>query len=863
MWSGRWDKAAERAFLRGADGVVALLARAQDGGEAGREVTTRLLACCFALVTHEDVGTELEEAAKLLAGRGSGEVTDAPGGRAWLARVLGERAERHNERHDLDPRYDAGYVDAATHPAWTLLALPGFAWRLRLLQASTRTTTVALAAGLGTGAHHVARWAAGSARPSPAQRVQLAGVFGIHPAWLAEERDDIPEAELYRYPACPCGSNAPFTSTALAAEPGSYGGPAPDENGPLSWCDGCGQPYLRDGAGHLLPLPIADPPIAVDRPCLAVRADNGGLGMPWPHSLWSPGSTHTRGDLRVPPLLTVPPRAAVLPRRPVPDAAARPPRRARRPGARPGIWPERGSAPTTQQKVRALTLWVGGAGRPLTGTGQIRLADARRLIDTLDTGDAWVEVIGSTPVPTRSSASLNGLQRLLVWAYATGLLRTDDGRLEQAPGAARLLDDDGALREAMFTALPSVAAALLARLWRPSPLAEPEILATALDALWDTLRSAEGAVPLPDIADAIWDAVSAEWAFEQQDKAEELLRRDVPRLLTTCQATAAARFNDGKLDSVVLTAYGRARTAADYTPSPAPVPETSPSGAGAPAAGDDDLHGLDWVVWRLEVVDPEELAGDDLDERTKQAMTELAGSLGCQYDHCVEGELGGVRYYVWWVRVPQAEHQRRGPDGLPRVVTVLHEHLRTVLPAALADWSIAPDEDQTSRLMADNVFKEVYADLIEPLEVALLGLRRDGAEQHNPWVYTWAWDDQATAATYTLWLCKNPDAQSGWLVVSAGYLAADQLWQTPIGQGMRRFGLRSDTPVLTIPRPERAMWVVQAQTARVGPIEQLYEADLADLAAEPGARHQWMGPDGHALADRVASDLLRLWPRLA
>jgi hypothetical protein len=861
MWSGRWDKAAERAFLRGADGIVALQARAQDSGEAGREVATRLLACCFTLVTHEDVDTELEEAAKLLAKRGSGGITDDPSGRAWLTRVLGDRATGHNEQHQLDPRYDAGYVDAASHPAWTLLALPGLAWRLRLLQAATKTTAVALGRGLGTGAHHVARWAAGSSLPSPARREQLAAVLGVHAAWLAEERDDTPEVELYRYPACPCGSDAPFTSAALAADPGSYYGPALDENGPVMWCDGCGQPYLRDSAGRLLPLPIADPPIAVDRPCLAVRADNGGLGLPWPHSLWSPGSTHTRGDLRVPPLLTAPPQTAALPRRPAPAPAAKQPRKARRAAAQPGVWPEPGSARTTQAKVRALALWVGGAGRPLTSTGQIRLADARRLIDILGTGDAWVEVIGDASFPTRSSASLSGLQRLLVWAKAAGLLCTEDGRLEQTADAARLTADPQALREAMFDALPNAAAALHGWAWVPSPLTEPEILDTVLGVVWETLRGADGAVPVSELADEIWEVVSDQWQFERQDKAEQLLRRDVPILLEACQAAGAVRLNGKKKDTVVLTAYGRARTAEDATPSPSPAPASaaSPAKTGAAKVGADGLDELDWVVWRLEVKDPQQLAEDGLDERTQQAMTELAGSLGCQYDHCVDHDsMDGTpegTYYAWWVRVPRAEHQRRGPDGLPRAVTALHEHLRTVLPAALTDWSIAPDGDLTTRVLADTVFKETYADLIEPLELALLGLRRDGAENLDPWVTVWAQDGQMTGATYALWLCDNPDVQPGWLVVYAGYLAGDRLWQTPLGQNVRRFGVRPDTPVLTFPRPEHPMWVVQAETARIVP-----DARPVD---HTGARHQWTGHDGQALADRVASDLLRLWPHLA
>ncbi|MFF4717590.1 hypothetical protein ACFY2V_40295 [Streptomyces eurythermus] len=69
---------------------------------------------------------------------------------------------------------------------------------------------------------------------------------------------------------------------------------------------------------------------------------------------------------------------------------------------------------------------------------------------------------------------------------------------------------------------------------------------------------------------------------------------------------------------------------------------------------------FDWVVWKLEVQDPQQLAGEnpELDEQTKEAMTQLAASLGCVYELCVDydSDENGTPYYAWWVRLPAAEH---------------------------------------------------------------------------------------------------------------------------------------------------------------------------------------------------------------
>jgi hypothetical protein len=273
----------------------------------------------------------------------------------------------------------------------------------------------------------------------------------------------------------------------------------------------------------------------------------------------------------------------------------------------------------------------------------------------------------------------------------------------------------------------------------------------------------------------------------------------------------------------------------------------------------DDYSEDPWVVWCLEVRDPQQLTPDGLADRTQHSMTELAGSLGCVFDHCDDYDsMDGTpasTYYAWFVRVPQAEHQRRGPDSLPVAIRALYDHLRSQLPPALTDWRLEPDRNLTRRAVADVYFKDVYADVIQPLEVALLGLRRDGAEKLDPHVYLWAQDGEAAGATYALWLCKSPDDPSWWLYLQVGYLAGEEIWNGPLGRGFRRFGVSPQSPILTFPRPETAMWVARVETARIPP-----GALVTDLVF---ACHQWIAADGEELADRVARDLTSLFPRLA
>ncbi|MEU6662075.1 hypothetical protein [Streptomyces sp. NPDC046821] len=179
------------------------------------------------------------------------------------------------------------------------------------------------------------------------------------------------------------------------------------------------------------------------------------------------------------------------------------------------------------------------------------------------------------------------------------------------------------------------------------------------------------------------------------------------------------------------------------------------------------------MVWRLEVQDPSQLAGEDpdLDERTKQMMTELAGSLGCVYEHCVDTDTDtyadGTPYYVWWVRLPAAEHAWHDTVGIPQVLGPLCQYLTTQLPDGLK-WEITPDGECTVDHAGSTALWTAYDDLIASFERALIPLRRDGADALDPRAKVWKWEANLLVGTFDLWLCNDPDRPHTWLVVTVG-----------------------------------------------------------------------------------------------
>jgi hypothetical protein len=121
----------------------------------------------------------------------------------------------------------------------------------------------------------------------------------------------------------------------------------------------------------------------------------------------------------------------------------------------------------TVEQVRALVGWV-GTGRKLTQTGRVTLADARALVEVLDTGDRMDPVIGDRTFKTKSSEELYHLTLLVEWAKAARLLRTAGGRLLPVKKNAKLLEHPDELRGALFSALPHIGPVVTVSGWLES-----------------------------------------------------------------------------------------------------------------------------------------------------------------------------------------------------------------------------------------------------------------------------------------------------------------------------------------------------------------------------------------------------------
>lgn len=69
------------------------------------------------------------------------------------------------------------------------------------------------------------------------------------------------------------------------------------------------------------------------------------------------------------------------------------------------------------------------AGRKLTQKGNFTLADARALVELLDTGDVMDPMFGTRTFRTTSAAELGGLHHIFRWARKAGVVRVAHGRV--------------------------------------------------------------------------------------------------------------------------------------------------------------------------------------------------------------------------------------------------------------------------------------------------------------------------------------------------------------------------------------------------------------------------------------------------
>ena len=218
------------------------------------------------------------------------------------------------------------------------------------------------------------------------------------------------------------------------------------------------------------------------------------------------------------------------------------------------------TAGRTVEQVRALVGWL-GAGRRLTQTGRVTLADARALLEVLDTGDRMDPMIGDRTFKTKSSEELYHLTLLVEWAKAARLLRAAGGRLLPVKKNAKLLDQPDELRGALFAALPRIRPAVTASGRLESLFAHE--YDRGLRALLHRLYAATAPVPLSDLYEAVWQAVSPLYVLDDlsSDRLGYLRAadaHDVQRVLKALASLGAVHLTE---DTAELTADGRSETA--------------------------------------------------------------------------------------------------------------------------------------------------------------------------------------------------------------------------------------------------------------------------------------------------------------
>jgi len=169
------------------------------------------------------------------------------------------------------------------------------------------------------------------------------------------------------------------------------------------------------------------------------------------------------------------------------------------------------SAPALRQ-VATLARWI-GPGRKVTQTGQLTMADARHLVDLLETGDEIDPVIGTRMFRTRSSAELPRLAIVVAWAKAVGLLRVVHGRLVPVKMNQRLLDRPVDLWTAMFTAFNQLGPALCPPGWFASLLGED--FSDGIAVLFASIAGGGGAARIEEAQEGVWSALSIRYYLDE------------------------------------------------------------------------------------------------------------------------------------------------------------------------------------------------------------------------------------------------------------------------------------------------------------------------------------------------------------
>jgi hypothetical protein len=210
-------------------------------------------------------------------------------------------------------------------------------------------------------------------------------------------------------------------------------------------------------------------------------------------------------------------------------------------------------------QIRSFMTWL-GEGRKLTQTGRIGLADARHLVELLDTGDTIDPEIGDRIFKTRSSEQLPYLTRVEGWMKAARFIRVTGTRLVPVKKNAGLVNRPLDLVLALLEAYPKLGKSLFARnAWRQSLVGDefafigPELLTRLL--------TCQDTCPLGDLNEAVFDMIAAMYMLHGLSELQmEMLRKTIETDVAIAMAALGVigvAVVDQANDTAGLTDLGR------------------------------------------------------------------------------------------------------------------------------------------------------------------------------------------------------------------------------------------------------------------------------------------------------------------
>ncbi|MGY5032547.1 hypothetical protein ACWC9U_16930 [Streptomyces sp. 900116325] len=201
-------------------------------------------------------------------------------------------------------------------------------------------------------------------------------------------------------------------------------------------------------------------------------------------------------------------------------------------------------------QLRGLAEWVGRDGRAVTAAGRLRMADARELVDVLDTAD---KVDG-----VRSSADLPRLGLLLEWAKKARLVRVAKGRLYAVAKAGPVLADPLQLWLRAFDACFELRQALIGARsgWHVESMLF-DVYEDILEDVLNTLYSLPYPMPWPRLRDSVHLAYRARFQLDGGSDLRhgmwfEHADRDLRTVLGLLDDLGAIEREHGMADPVFL-----------------------------------------------------------------------------------------------------------------------------------------------------------------------------------------------------------------------------------------------------------------------------------------------------------------------